>query len=727
METSVRQHVHSVTLRTLHSHNFTRTSSQASTVLTDVVVRFIDLLALTSVQHAEHAGRRGVNVFDAVAALEDVGMGIEELMEFVEGEGRDIARYSLVKASGGGEQVVAAAGPSTVTTTLTAGNDMLPAVSRRIDSLADIKSSLSQGARIDSDDAILLRYERIATPDLSQTASPHESPSPLALGTPSSSPSSNGFHSLPNMLNGARSSKGKQREVEPTLIDMDAMDISPVQQDRRPVTPTLPLSPVSNPAYSPPSSPTRKRPRSLNWNPPPHVPDFLPPFPGQDTSSSQKEKTSQNNKSSSFTDPSLNTLSPRQRPPPPPRLPLLSSVKSSYTKSIPYSVSSLAASSTGYDLPPDTLTSTPSSQPLKPSASLQLLISAYNMLQSETLPATNPSRLKVAHYLARTAPQRYSNPDTLFGGTSPNLPRSSAPLPTHPVPLDPNAKGTLPPPQPKPINDRNGGEGGAGGFDLSMPHLQSNLSKLAKELLAPGFYSRTTQLPPPPPLLASATISINSDPGPTQSQPQMEPVLYSKPIMAPWNSEAASSVGDKDDEDGGKPSLKKKNRKGNEKAGADGAASLPDAKLYATWDWTSKEWTEPLVARRGRMDSFSLGGNTSSSGAGAAAWVGSPVVGTPGGMLVPIPIVAVKSPMLGAKKGTDDTVVATPATPVPSGKIRAPFETPNGVMVNGHTQQKNVILVNGHSTTDNDEDHMDSPMMVDVKMNGTNSVLSASS
>ena len=42
----------------------------------------------------------------------------------------------------------------------------------------------------------------------------------------------------------------------------------------RPLTPPLPLSPISNP-----STPRRKRPRSSGWNPPPHVPDFLPPFP----------------------------------------------------------------------------------------------------------------------------------------------------------------------------------------------------------------------------------------------------------------------------------------------------------------------------------------------------------------------------------------------------------------------------------------------------------------
>jgi len=38
--------------------------------------------------------------------------------------------------------------------------------------------------------------------------------------------------------------------------------------------PPLPLSPVSNP-----SSPVRKRARTSVWEPPAHVPPFLPPFP----------------------------------------------------------------------------------------------------------------------------------------------------------------------------------------------------------------------------------------------------------------------------------------------------------------------------------------------------------------------------------------------------------------------------------------------------------------
>lgn len=45
----------------------------------------------------------------------------------------------------------------------------------------------------------------------------------------------------------------------------------PVTPPPQPTTPPLPLSPISNP-----SSPARKRPRTENWQPPDHIPSFLP-------------------------------------------------------------------------------------------------------------------------------------------------------------------------------------------------------------------------------------------------------------------------------------------------------------------------------------------------------------------------------------------------------------------------------------------------------------------
>jgi hypothetical protein len=58
------------------------------------------------------------------------------------------------------------------------------------------------------------------------------------------------------------------------MADDESMSVDPTpsRPERQP-SPMLPPSPVSIP-----SSPSRKRPRT-EWNAPPHIPDFLPPFP----------------------------------------------------------------------------------------------------------------------------------------------------------------------------------------------------------------------------------------------------------------------------------------------------------------------------------------------------------------------------------------------------------------------------------------------------------------
>ena len=84
----------SVTYKTLHAQNFNRTSSKASNVLTDLLSRYITLLASTCARYAEHAGRGSVSMVDAMNALGEVGVSLEELNEYVEGEGLDMTRYA---------------------------------------------------------------------------------------------------------------------------------------------------------------------------------------------------------------------------------------------------------------------------------------------------------------------------------------------------------------------------------------------------------------------------------------------------------------------------------------------------------------------------------------------------------------------------------------------------------------------------------------------------------
>jgi histone H3/H4 len=81
-------------VRTLHSQNFARSSSEACNILTDLLSRYLRLLALTCAKHAHHCGRSDLTALDAVRSLEELGAALSELKNFQEIEGKDLARYS---------------------------------------------------------------------------------------------------------------------------------------------------------------------------------------------------------------------------------------------------------------------------------------------------------------------------------------------------------------------------------------------------------------------------------------------------------------------------------------------------------------------------------------------------------------------------------------------------------------------------------------------------------
>jgi hypothetical protein len=117
-------------------------------------------------------------------------------------------------------------------------------------SVSFLSAQLADGLRQDHDDAIPLQYARCPTPLLNGLDSEEEE------GSEDDNEDESRAEHLPN---GA---------------DMD-VGSSPLRAGaKRPPSPPLPLSPISNP-----SSPPRKRPRTSNWDPPEHILDFLPPFP----------------------------------------------------------------------------------------------------------------------------------------------------------------------------------------------------------------------------------------------------------------------------------------------------------------------------------------------------------------------------------------------------------------------------------------------------------------
>lgn len=89
---SIVPHLHKVTLETLNAVSFNRASTSASNVLTDLLSRYLNLLAVTCSQYAQHAGRNGANLHDAVNALEELGVDVEELLDWGKGEGIALER-----------------------------------------------------------------------------------------------------------------------------------------------------------------------------------------------------------------------------------------------------------------------------------------------------------------------------------------------------------------------------------------------------------------------------------------------------------------------------------------------------------------------------------------------------------------------------------------------------------------------------------------------------------
>ena len=98
MDAAARSFLESATQRTLHAHNFSRSSSEASHVLSDLLTRYYALLASTCARYAEHAGRSSVVVTDAVRALDELGTNVDDLSEFIEGEGKELQRYATSTA-----------------------------------------------------------------------------------------------------------------------------------------------------------------------------------------------------------------------------------------------------------------------------------------------------------------------------------------------------------------------------------------------------------------------------------------------------------------------------------------------------------------------------------------------------------------------------------------------------------------------------------------------------
>ncbi|KAF8305831.1 hypothetical protein DL93DRAFT_2089228 [Clavulina sp. PMI_390] len=98
---AVHRHLRNATVTVVRAHDFAKTSQTAVHVLTDLLARFCDLLIGTTSEHAHLAGRTSANVLDALAALEELGMDVQDLMDWRRVDGPTIAEYHSHEPSSG--------------------------------------------------------------------------------------------------------------------------------------------------------------------------------------------------------------------------------------------------------------------------------------------------------------------------------------------------------------------------------------------------------------------------------------------------------------------------------------------------------------------------------------------------------------------------------------------------------------------------------------------------
>lgn len=362
-----------------------------------------------------------------------------------------------------------------------------------------------------------------------------------------------------------------------------------------------PLTPESNPP-----SP-RKRPRTASWSPPEYVPDFLPPFPNH---------TPRQTPSPPLVSQPLPALDAHpipvkiERPLTPP--PELLQTVADYRTPVPYNMS-LRASRGLSQLPvrPVTPPSKPPPQFKLPEVQPSLYQAYHHALTHpppKELGPTNPARYRVAVTLIEQAQAnpRWEPVPSLFAISAPNQPRVSSIGPVHPVPIaDPvqekNGKGKEAEVEPKwPVV----GQRHISAAERVAPLVSqqgSRLPNLARQVLAvsSSFILQCT------PLLTISYLQHNVISRTTRLFHPLaltqdnKKLTYGPGISAPWNTGTAAAAATT-------PTLPNGAKKEKEKDAPPKA--LPDARLYATWNWERKSFREPLPRRPSRMGTVQLSG-----------------------------------------------------------------------------------------------------------------------
>lgn len=87
--------------RSCSNSNFNSAQTSASLALTDVLARYISLLASTAGEYANLTGRTQVGVWDGIAAVSEHGGRWEDLMGWLAEVGEGTGRLGGLEALGG--------------------------------------------------------------------------------------------------------------------------------------------------------------------------------------------------------------------------------------------------------------------------------------------------------------------------------------------------------------------------------------------------------------------------------------------------------------------------------------------------------------------------------------------------------------------------------------------------------------------------------------------------
>ncbi|KAL1761962.1 hypothetical protein FB107DRAFT_244756 [Schizophyllum commune] len=596
MDGATQKLVESTVHRVLHANSFSRASSNATHILSDIFARYYLVLAQTCAQYAQHAGRSSINVHDALHAIEDLGFSLEELQDYVQGEAVDMARAGYT--------------PRMSTST------------RRMEELAEMHAHLADGLKQDHDDTIPLVYAPL-DPDADYSTSDSESEEEEIPAQRSEAEPMDTTH-------------GSEREEgQPLALD---------PQHRVP-SPRLQLP-------TPPSPHPHKRHKKNGWNAPDYVPSFLPPFPkpANDEDVDPLELESALPSRAQSTQPELAPTVKVENLPlplPPPTAAMSSSTDYTELNPIPYSQSSLGSLQEWHlpSAPPDPDADPSSAVDGRPSNRSKLLghphfltmkASAYviNNKRDVQLPDTTvqtsssgvhtiPMSTQGRHAVLLTLQSALNNapstsmrhfdvPDTLYGAVQPDT-RGSAVGRVgggYPIPVGTIKAGGAS----APMKREGSGHHGKGHNDKNKPQppkwpitmsrstlppdrgvaemstsLEGKLDNIASDVLSPNVHRRITHLGHP-----LALTRANGT-----------PAFFGPGFLAPWSSGPS-----KDDDKSEKQEDKER--------------VAPDARLYTTWEYEIKKPSSSLPASinrsgahvNGRAPRIGLpGGNSSKLGA----------------------------------------------------------------------------------------------------------------